>query len=704
METAGLMPVRVLEHFLPTAIQTHELCFVHDADGPDGAGSLLLSQMEEGRLLKMAVNPDNGELSTYIEGATFAPEGTVTSARSGLPFVGLHGLSRSSRPGKAWMTLQYINEVVLVDVETMAVEVAIPCPVALSDGRGPIGGPHTVREANGQLFVCLKGGASCHYDANAKPDAAQLAGVEEATTHALWRVALDEDMQPVDEGTIFEAPATPVMCVVTTDGTCWVACDASPTLFAVPASATSVMECTYHQLPYQYAMLQQTGPGIVIGPDDRPWFCVLNGNGLIGRVSCCGKLQMFELLKTFNPSQRICHLSFDREGVLYAISSDLLDPGALNTLIRCKFDATFTHIIAQHEIAFPSQQTAVHRICHLNGGDNPSVLVSELSKSKVLQIFKKGLPPLEQFPTKTMEVTTRRVFDAAAPCPRGGNALCHCSADTGATIPTESFWLDEKADEVFDEALTPSIRELTPVTDPRTGEELLEQDLSRGIRADSAFSKFWSFGIKGHQLEDVPTVTMYSSNGSPGAASDQQPARLGATHDVLLYKPEYLKALIEREPWRKAQLLDELVAAGVLNDISQEWTSSYEPSSDADLARYDALLDERISSAPVVMFSFTTCRYCKLAKEALDAKQVSYTTVELDAEADGDGAALRARLVARTGRSSMPNIWVGGEFVGGLNDGPGILPLDARGELEPKLRAAGALAVSEGLEGGVLSD
>ena len=498
METAGLMPVRVLEHFLPSAIQTHELCFVKDADGPDGAGSLLLSQMEEGRLLKMAVNPQDGELSTYIEGATFAPEGTVTSERSGLPFVGLHGLSRSSRPGKAWMTLQYINEVCLVDVETMAVEVAIPCPVTLADGRGPIGGPHTVREANGQLFVCLKGGASCHFDASAQPDAARLEAVEEASTHALWRVALDDALAPRDEGVIFEAPATPVMCVVTTDGTCWVACDASPTLFAVPAAAQTVMDCTYHQLPYQYATLQQTGPGIVIGPDGRPWFCVLNGNGLIGRVSCCGELQMFELLKTFNPSQRICHLSFDRDGVLHAISSDLLDPHALNTLIRCRFDASFTHVIAQHEIAFPSQQTAVHRICHLDGGDHPSVLVSELSKSKVLQIFKRGLPPLEQFPTKTMEVTTRRVFDAAAPCPRGGNALCHCSADTGATIPTESFWLDERADEVFDEAKTPSIAELTPVTDPRTGERLLEQDLSRGIRADSAFSKFWSYGTSQH--------------------------------------------------------------------------------------------------------------------------------------------------------------------------------------------------------------
>ena len=60
---------------------------------------------------------------------------------------------------------------------------------------------------------------------------------------------------------------------------------------------------------------------------------------------------------------------------------------------------------------------------------------------------------------------------------------------------------------------------------------------------------------------------------------------------------------------------------------------------------------------------------------------------------EADGAAMRARLGARTSRTSVPSIWIGGEYVGGLNDGPGILPLDAEGALEPKLKGAG----SEGL-------
>ena len=55
-------------------------------------------------------------------------------------------------------------------------------------------------------------------------------------------------------------------------------------------------------------------------------------------------------------------------------------------------------------------------------------------------------------------------------------------------------------------------------------------------------------------------------------------------------------------------------------------------------------------------------------------------------------ATVNARLGERTGRTSVPAIWIGGEHVGGLNDGdPGLVPLDIAGGLDAKLRAAGAL-------------
>lgn len=109
-----------------------------------------------------------------------------------------------------------------------------------------------------------------------------------------------------------------------------------------------------------------------------------------------------------------------------------------------------------------------------------------------------------------------------------------------------------------------------------------------------------------------------------------------------------------------------------------------------DASAVDARLEREIDGADVVMFSFTSCPFCKRAKELLDAKEAAYTVVELDLEPDG--AALRARLGARTGRTSVPSVFIGGEYCGGMNDGPGLGPLDAQGLLVPKLRGAGAIA------------
>ena len=44
-----------------------------------------------------------------------------------------------------------------------------------------------------------------------------------------------------------------------------------------------------------------------------------------------------------------------------------------------------------------------------------------------------------------------------------------------------------------------------------------------------------------------------------------------------------------------------------------------------------------------------------------------------------------------TGRTSVPNIFIAGNGVGGCNDGPGVLALHRDGRLEPLLRSAGAI-------------
>ena len=60
------------------------------------------------------------------------------------------------------------------------------------------------------------------------------------------------------------------------------------------------------------------------------------------------------------------------------------------------------------------------------------------------------------------------------------------------------------------------------------------------------------------------------------------------------------------------------------------------------------------------------------------------------------GNVMRAALGRLTGKSSVPSIWVGGEYIGGCDDGPsdeapGLVPMAFRGTLREKLEAAGAL-------------
>lgn len=112
---------------------------------------------------------------------------------------------------------------------------------------------------------------------------------------------------------------------------------------------------------------------------------------------------------------------------------------------------------------------------------------------------------------------------------------------------------------------------------------------------------------------------------------------------------------------------------------------------DYDAAAIRARLDGLIADNPVLMLSFTTCPFCIKAKEVLDAKKTKYTVVELDT--DPDGKAMRAEMGDLLGRTSVPAIWIGGQFVGGCNDGPmgGVVKLNDSGELDSLLKGAAAI-------------
>lgn len=92
------------------------------------------------------------------------------------------------------------------------------------------------------------------------------------------------------------------------------------------------------------------------------------------------------------------------------------------------------------------------------------------------------------------------------------------------------------------------------------------------------------------------------------------------------------------------------------------------------------------TNTKVKMFSFTTCPFCRSAKDYLDQEGIPYESIELDELEGNKGNEIRAVLGKMTKRTSVPSIFINGEAIGGLNDGfPGLMPLATNGELQTML-------------------
>lgn len=84
--------------------------------------------------------------------------------------------------------------------------------------------------------------------------------------------------------------------------------------------------------------------------------------------------------------------------------------------------------------------------------------------------------------------------------------------------------------------------------------------------------------------------------------------------------------------------------------------------------------------AKVVMYATGVCPYCLMAERLLRAKGVAeIEKVRVDLE-----PARREEMMQRTGRRTVPQIYVGDRHVGGYDD---LAALDRAGGLEPLLAA-----------------
>jgi glutaredoxin 3 len=85
--------------------------------------------------------------------------------------------------------------------------------------------------------------------------------------------------------------------------------------------------------------------------------------------------------------------------------------------------------------------------------------------------------------------------------------------------------------------------------------------------------------------------------------------------------------------------------------------------------------------APITMYSTEVCPFCVRAERLLRAKGVAeIAKVRIDLE-----PALRIEMVRKTGRRTVPQIYIGDVHVGGYDD---LVALDRAGQLEPLLSAA----------------
>ncbi|CAI5724967.1 unnamed protein product [Peronospora destructor] len=91
----------------------------------------------------------------------------------------------------------------------------------------------------------------------------------------------------------------------------------------------------------------------------------------------------------------------------------------------------------------------------------------------------------------------------------------------------------------------------------------------------------------------------------------------------------------------------------------------------------------------VTVFSKSYCPYCNLAKDVLDEAGVKYHVVELDMKNDvPTGADIQSVLATRTGRRTVPNVFIKKESIGGGTD---VQALFHSRKLTEMLRTAGVL-------------
>jgi cysteine synthase A len=119
----------------------------------------------------------------------------------------------------------------------------------------------------------------------------------------------------------------------------------------------------------------------------------------------------------------------------------------------------------------------------------------------------------------------------------------------------------------------------------------------------------------------------------------------------------------------------------------QPQAASAPPPVETDAATFvEKVIGDR--AQPVVMFALEWCEFCWSVRRMFGKYKIPYRSVDLDSveyQKDNRGGKIRAALTAKTTVATIPQIFVGGEFLGGATD---ILQACKEGRLQKLLAAS----------------
>jgi len=409
--------VTIKEIKLPRADQTHEVCYEPLTQ------SCFVTQMSNSVLVRIPIDSQGflvNNQDAWMVGQRNA-EGTKGIG-------GMHNLSLSSRhKGHLWISMQYSNELMLVDVRpkhTLAVKHVIQVPTSYTDPvTGEtiwVGGPHCLRECKltGDIWVCLKGAlkrspcgkkaakakSACCDEKEAEENMKYLQAQGKETPipngWAVWRVApkdYDPEAGQAKGGTLYPCLESPPMLAIDPEtGNVYVPQDGADTMLFIDRDRETAVQLkvpfpkdkgvTLTKIVNGSEMISGyaggwgakpriTGPAIAQDPSGAVWMSLLGSYNSLVRIDPRenNKRVLYEFGgPAWTSALRLIHLAFseasdgDDHNRIYALASDLLDEEAVNAVVLLRMDKEWRTCLGRRIIPLPTQDCACHRICFVD--------------------------------------------------------------------------------------------------------------------------------------------------------------------------------------------------------------------------------------------------------------------------------------------------------------------------------------------------